>query len=136
MNSVILMGRLTKDPEIRYSTGENAMAIGSFSIAVDRRVKKEGQPTADFFNCTVFGKSAEFLEKYFHKGNRVLVSGSIQNDSYTNKDGQKVNATKIIVNNLEFCESKQASGDSSDTKGNKDGFMSIPEGLEDELPFA
>lgn len=134
MNTVIMMGRLTRDPEIRYSTGENAMAIGSFSIAVDRRIKREGQPTADFFNCTVFGKQAEFLEKYFHKGTKVVLRGNLQNDNYTNKDGQKVTATKIIVENLEFAESKASN--TQDNVSNNDGFMSIPEGLADELPFA
>ncbi len=146
MNKVIMMGRLTRDPEIRYSQGQNAMAVASFSIAVDRRFKREGEPEADFFNCTAFRKQAEFVEKYLRKGVKIVVTGSVQNDNYTNKEGQKVYSTRIIVDELEFAESKAASaanGGSVSTyeqpaapAGAQDGFMTLPEGLDDELPFA
>ena len=107
MNKVILMGRLTRDPEVRY--GDNQKAVGRFSIAVDRRFTREGDPTADFFNCTAFGKQAEFVEKYLKKGTKMLVTGRIQNDNYTNKDGQTVYSVQIIVDELEFAESKGGS---------------------------
>lgn len=142
MNKVILMGRLTRDPEVRYAQGSNT-AVCRYSLAVDRRFKRDGEPDADFFNCTVFGKGAEFAEKYFTKGTKILVSGRIQNNNYTNKDGQKVYDIQIIVDEQEFAESKNSgttSGGSAlesrpnpDTAGN--GFMSIPDGIEEELPF-
>ena len=112
MNKVILMGRLTRDPEVRYSSGDNQMAIARYSIAVDRRGKRdtEGQ-TADFINCVAFGKAGEFAEKYFHKGTKIAVTGRIQTGSYTNKDGQKVYTTDIVIEEQEFAESKNASGD-------------------------
>lgn len=135
MNTVIMMGRLTRDPEIRPTTTGNVVA--SFSIAVDRRFKREGEPEADFFNCTAFGRTAEFVEKYFTKGKKILLTGSIQNDNYTNKDGQKVYATKIIVENVEFAASKNAEQTTpAEPAQTSDGFMSIPEGDLDELPFA
>lgn len=135
MNMTIMMGRLTRDPEIRQATTGNVVA--SFSIAVDRRFKRESEPEADFFNCTAFGKTAEFVEKYFTKGKKILLTGSIQNDNYTNKDGQKVYATKIIVENVEFAESKNAEQTApAEPAQTSDGFMSIPEGDLDELPFA
>ena len=140
----MLMGRLTRDPEVRYS-GE--LAIARFSIAVDRRFKREGQPEADFFNCTAFRKTAEFTEKYLKKGTKVVVEGQVQNDNYTNKDGQKVYGTVIVVESLEFAESKAASEGRAATSAPApapapaaepvgDGFMTIPEGVADELPFA
>lgn len=142
MNKVILMGRLTRDPEVRYAQGSN-MAVCRYSLAVDRRFKRDGEPDADFFNCTVFGKGAEFAEKYFTKGTKILVSGRIQNNNYTNKDGQKVYDVQIIVDEQEFAESKNSSTTSGgsafesrpnpDTAGN--GFMHIPDGIEEELPF-
>jgi len=151
MNKVIMIGRLTRDPEIRYGQGANNVMIGSFSIAVDRRFKREGEPEADFFNCRTFGKQAEFVEKYLKKGIKIVVEGRIQNDNYTNKEGQKVYSTQIIVDNLEFAESKAASeasgnyGGQSYTSsqapaapaptGAQEGFMEIPGGLEEELPF-
>ena len=138
MNKAIMMGRLTRDPEIRYSQGQNATAVASFSIAVDRRFKRDGEPDADFFNCTAFGKQAEFVEKYLKKGVKVVVSGRVQNDNYTNKDGQKVYSTRIMVDEIEFAESKSSSaGNSAEAPAatNADGFMSIPSGLDDELPF-
>lgn len=131
MNKVILMGRFTRDPEIRYSQGANPTAVARFSIAVDRRLKREGEPDADFFNCTCFGKQAEFVEKYLHKGTKVVISGRIQNDNYTNKDGQMVYSVRIMVDEIEFAESAKRSG----VQSQDDGFMNIPEGMEEELPF-
>lgn len=141
MNKVILMGRLTRDPEVRY--GDNQKAVGRFSIAVDRRFTREGDPTADFFNCTAFGKQAEFVEKYLKKGTKMLVTGRIQNDNYTNKEGQTVYSVQIIVDELEFAESKgsqdgaQTGRASSAPSGAApaEGFMNIPNGIDDELPF-
>ena len=109
MNKVILMGRLVRDPDIRYSNGENAMAVARFTLAVDRRFKREGEPDADFFNCTAFGKQAEFVERYLHKGTKIVLSGRIQNDNYTNKDGQMVYSVRVMVDEIEFAESKNAS---------------------------
>ena len=159
MNKVILMGRLTRDPEVRYSQGASQTAVARFSIAVDRRFgKREGEPDADFFNCTAFGKTAEFVERYLHKGTKIALSGRIQNDNYTNKEGQMVYSVRIIVDDVEFAESKNASGGNAGGYGNGggynnggyagggnsapapsgagDGFMNIPDGVEDEgLPF-
>jgi len=137
LNKVIMMGRLTKDPEIRYGQGASGTIIGAFSIAVDRRFKRDGDPDADFFNCTAFGKTAEFLEKYIHKGTKVVIEGRLQNDTYTNKDGQKVTATKILVDAMEFAESKQASAADQPKapEPDKDGFMNVPDELTEDLPF-
>lgn len=143
MNKVILIGRLTRDPEIRYSTGASSTAVGTFSIAVDRRFKREGEPDADFFNCTAFGKQAEFVERYLKKGTKMVVVGRVQNDNYTNKEGQKVYSTRIMVDELEFAESRNAAGESSDYHPSArpepsaagDGFMNIPDGIDEELPF-
>ena len=143
MNKVIMMGRLTKDPEVRYG-GSNNTAIARYTIAVDRRFKREGQPTADFFNCTTFGKPAEFVEKYLRKGTKVVIEGELQNDNYTGQDGKMVYGMRIIVSAIEFAESKRNASDSfdGDVAGNvpaespNDGFMNIPDGIEDELPFA
>ena len=142
MNKVILMGRLTRDPDIRYSQGEKATAIARFSLAVDRRFKQDGQPSADFINCLAFGKRAEFLEKYCHKGTKLVVEGNWQTGSYTNKDGNKVYTNDCLVENCEFAESKAVSesngsesvGQTSNYSEN-DGFMNIPDGIEEELPF-
>ncbi len=151
MNKVILMGRLTRDPEIRYGA-QNNTAVARFSIAVDRRFKREGQPEADFFNCTAFGKTGEFVEKYLKKGTKVVLDGEIQNDNYTNKEGQMVYGTQIIINNIEFAESEAASQQNAGayvppaggqapapsqapTADAGSGFMNIPDGVEDELPF-
>lgn len=141
MNKVILMGRLTRDPEVRYSTGENAMAVARYSLAVDRRFKRDGEPSADFINCVAFGKAGEFAEKYLQKGTKITVAGRIQTGSYTNKDGVKVYTTDIVVEEQEFAESKAAS-EGHDTKpvqkqnrGSEDGFMNIPDGADEELPF-
>ena len=141
MNKVILMGRLTKDPDVRYSQGENATAIARYSIAVDRRFKKEGEQTADFIGCVAFGKLGEFAEKYLRKGTKVVVTGRIQTGSYTNKDGQKVYTTDVVVEECEFAESKGSGNNAS--SGNSapmpssvgDGFMNIPDGIDEELPF-
>ena len=133
MNKVILMGRLTRDPEIRYS---NNIAIGRYAIAVDRRHQQEGsQQTADFINVVTFGKAAEFAEKYLKKGTKVLVTGRIQTGSYTNKDGQKVFTTDVVAEDQEFCEKKTDGSTAQRNEGPTDGFMSIPDGIEDDLPF-
>lgn len=143
MNKVILMGRLTRDPEVRYSQGEKATAVARFTLAVDRRFKREGDQNADFINCISFGKSAEFAEKYFHQGMKVTICGRIQTGSYTNKDGNKVYTTDVVIEEQEFAESKKASENNSSGGGhrqdspdpNGDGFMNIPDGIDEELPF-
>lgn len=144
MNKVVMMGRLTRDPEIRYSQGANATAVARFTIAVDRRFKKEGEPDADFFSCTAFGKTAEFVEKYLKQGTKIALSGRVENDNYTNKDGQKVYGTRILVEECEFAESKANSSTSTEKTQNtannearkdKDGFLNIPDGIDEELPF-
>lgn len=145
MNKVILVGRLTRDPEIRYSQGEGSLAIARFSLAVDRRFKRAGEPEADFFNCTAFGKQAEFVERYLKQGTKMVVVGRIQNDNYTNRDGQKVYSVQIMVDELEFAESKNASSGESQgyqpmsrpepSQAVSDGFMNIPDGIDEELPF-
>ena len=145
MNKVILMGRLTRDPEVRYSQTDSTMAIAKFSLAVDRRYKKQGdETTADFFNCTAFGKQGEFVEKYLKKGTKIVVIGRIQNDNYTNKDGQKVYSVQIMAEEIEFAESKASSQSNSGNEGSTspqmgesdaDGFMNIPDDIDEELPF-
>lgn len=144
MNKVVLMGRLTRDPEVRYSQGENALAIARFTLAVDRRFRRDGEQSADFINCVVFGKSAEFTERYFRQGMRIVVSGRIQTGSYTNRDGVKVYTTEVVVEEQEFAESKNASGSSQSYQTSPasaprvdagDGFMNIPDGIDEELPF-
>ncbi len=149
MNKVILMGRLVRDPDIRYSNGENAMAIVRFTLAVDRRFKRDGEQNADFINCISFGKSAEFAEKYLKKGIKLVVTGRIQTGSYTNRDVQKIYTTDVVVEEQEFAESKKVSeansgsGQSNQNSGRdtsrpepgSDGFMSIPDGIDEELPF-
>ncbi len=153
MNKVILVGRLTRDPEVRYSSGDGAMAIARYSLAVDRRGRRDSsggdQPTADFINIVAFGRDGEFAEKYLRKGMRILVEGRIQTGSYTNKEGQKVYTTDIVVERHEFVESKGSSqsggsGDSfipasngpADAGDAGDGFMNIPDGIDEELPFS
>ncbi len=156
MNKVILMGRLTRDPEVRYSQGDRSMAIARYTLAVDRRGRRnqsgeDGQQTADFIPCVAFDRAGEFAEKYFHQGIKVVVTGRIQTGSYTNRDGQKVYTTEVIVEDQEFAESKNASAGPSSGQGYNrpaerpapapsaavgDGFMNIPDGVEDEgLPF-
>lgn len=141
MNKVIQSGRLTKDAEIAYTQGNN-MAVARFTLAVDRRFKQEGQPTADFIRCIAFGKTAEFFERFGRKGTKFLIEGRIQTGSYTNKDGQKVYTTDVVIEECEFAESKNANGSSlapsprPQTATPNDGFMSLPLGVEDEgLPF-
>lgn len=145
------MGRLTRDPEIKYAQGGNSMAIARYTLAVDRRFKRDGEPTADFINCVAFGRGAEFTEKYFRQGLKVVVTGRIQTGSYTNKDGQKVYTTDVVVEEQEFAESKATSdanaGSFSHAGGFQqapaptpaadagDGFMNIPDGIDEELPF-
>ncbi len=164
MNKVVLVGRLTRDPEVRYSQSESSTAVGRYTVAVDRRFKRDNEPTADFIPCVVFGRSAEFAEKYFRQGMRVAISGRIQTGSYTNKDGVKVYTTEVIVEDQEFAESKaefeanrnsyqqnsyqqnsyqQPAPAPTADKGagfmnmpDEDGFMNIEDGIEDDLPFS
>ncbi len=141
MNKVILMGRLTRDPDVKYSSGDNAMAIARYTLAVDRRGKKDQEVTADFINCVAFGKSGEFAEKYFRKGLKVAVVGRIQTGSYTNKEGQKIYTTDVVIEEQEFAESKNSSSENgfvpanATGSGSDDGFMQIPDGIDEELPF-
>lgn len=138
MNKVILVGRLSKDPEARYTQGDNPMCVARYSIAVDRRFKRDGEPTADFINCVAFGKTGEFAEKYFTKGMRVAVSGRLTTNSYTNKDGVKVYTTEVTVEEHEFAQSKsenETTGSSSNSKQSGDNFMNIPDGIDESLPF-
>lgn len=146
MNKVILMGRLTREPEVRYSQGENATAIARYTLAVDRRFKRDGSDqTADFIGCVAFGRSAEFAEKYLHQGTKIAITGRIQTGSYTNKDGQKVYTTDIVVEEQEFAESKNSAAASgyqpapqsapAPSAAAGDGFMNIPDGIDEELPF-
>ena len=139
MNRVILLGRTTKDADVRYSQGDKPMAIASFTLAVDRKYRKEGEQSADFINCKAFGKIAEVIEKYVTKGTKIAIVGRIQTGSYTNKDGNKVYTTDVMIEELEFCESKNAnSGNAPQQNGqgfNPDGFMNIPDGIDEELPF-
>ncbi len=143
MNTVILMGRLTRDPDIRHG-GVNNTCVARYSIAVDRRFKREGEPDADFFNIVSFGKQAEFIEQYIRKGTKVVVQGELRNNNYTNKDGQKVYSIEINANSVEFAESKSASQsnnsfgggfDAPAPSGDGDGFINIENGIDDELPF-
>ena len=137
MNKVILMGRLTKDPEVRYSQGNEPLAIANYTLAVDRRKKtQENQQTADFISCVVFGKGAEFAEKYLRKGAKIAVIGRIQTRNYTNKDGNKVYVTEVVVEEQEFAESKSSSQTAGSGSAEESGFINIPEGAEDEPPFA
>lgn len=143
MNKVVLVGRIVRDPEVRYSQGENPTAVARYTIAVDRRFKRDGEPTADFINCVTFGKSAEFVEKYFRKGLRISISGRITTNSYTNKDGIKVYTTEVTVEEQEFAESKaeseanktsnQRATQTNTTNGGE--FVNIPDDIPEELPF-
>ena len=141
MNKCILMGRLCADPEVRYTENDNK-PIAKFSLAVDRKFKREGQPTADFFNCTCFSKQAEFVEKYLKKGTKILLTGQIQNNNYTNRDGQTVYSVQVLVDEMEFAESKNANNTTPMEEPKNDGFkpvnnfMDIPaEWADGELPF-
>ena len=164
MNKVILMGRLTRDPDIRYSSGDNSMAVARYTLAVDRRYKRDGDQTADFISCVAFGRSAEFAEKYLHQGTKIAVSGRIQTGSYTNREGVKVYTTDVIVEDQEFAESKNAQsgsgnfgnaggfggssapsftdnapkpagGEAPSEPDLDDGFMNIPDSIDEKLPF-
>lgn len=145
MNKVILMGRLTRDPDIRCSTGERDMTIARYTLAVDRRYKREGESGADFISCVAFGRSAEFAEKYFRQGLKVVITGRIQTGSYTNRDGNKVYTTDVVVEEQEFAESKAASQRNREESSqerpepmpvDENGFMTLPEDFDEELPFA
>lgn len=142
MNKVILMGRLTRDPEVRYTQGEESLCIARFTLAVDRNQKKqEGRQSADFISCVAFGNRAQWCEKWMRQGIRVTISGRIQTGSYTNRDGVKVYTTDVAIEEIEFAESKSAAGGSGTQQaGNQyqtdeDGFMHIPDGVDEELPF-
>ncbi len=151
MNKVILMGRLTRDPEVRYSAGENALAIARYTLAVDRRMRRDSEATADFISCVAFGRSAEFAEKYFHQGIKIAITGRIQTGSYTNREGQKVYTTEVVVEEQEFAESKAASDTYAASRPQAGtprpsdmprpetaaagDFMNIPDGIDEELPF-
>jgi single-strand DNA-binding protein len=146
MNKVILMGRLTRDPDVRYSSGDSSTAVARYTLAVDRRFKRNGDDqTADFINCVAFGRQGEFAEKYLRKGVKIAVTGRIQTGSYTNKDGQKVYTTDVVIDEQEFAESKNAAGEGTNTGFTPidnaqaadpgDGFMNIPDGIDEELPF-
>lgn len=149
MNKVILMGRLTRDPDVKYTAGDNPMAIARYTLAVDRRFKRENEATADFISCIAFGKAAEFAEKYFRQGIRIVVSGRIQIGSYTNRDGNKVYTTDVVVEEQEFAENKSSAAGNNNVQDNTaagrsignttvdaDGFMNIPDGIDEELPFS
>lgn len=148
MNKVILMGRLTRDPEVRYTQGNDSMCIARYTLAVDRRQRQQdGRQGADFINCVTFGRDAEFAEKYFRQGTKIAVVGKIQTGSYTNRDGQKVYTTDIVINEQEFAESKAAAAGhtGNNTAGqqatpppatDENGFMNIPDGIDEELPFS
>lgn len=142
MNKVILCGRLTKDPEVKYTSGATQMCIAKYNLAVERRYKKDGEASADFINCTVFGKPAEFVEKYLKKGTKVVVSGRIQTGNYTNKEGQKIYTTDVVVEEQEFAESKNQNNGAYQNQAAPQkmpadtDFMSIPDSFESELPFA
>ena len=152
MNKVILMGRLTRDPEIRYTAGDNPTAVARYTLAVNRKYKREGEAAADFVPCIAFGKTAEIAEKYLSQGSKILISGHIQTGSYTNREGQKVYTTEVVVEDQEFAESKNASEQHAGGFGggysapapapapapsaaSADGFMNIPDGIDEELPF-
>lgn len=135
---MILMGRLCADPEVRYSQNENQTAVVRYRLAVDRRFKREGDQTADFIPCVAFGKAAQFAEYYLHRGTKIIITGRIQTGSYTNKDGQKIYTTDVVVEDQEFAESKGASsgnGGTAPQAADPDGFMSLPDGIDEELPF-
>ena len=145
MNKVILMGRLTRNAGVRYGAGENSTAVARYTIAVERRFKRDGEQSADFIGCVAFGRNAEFAEKYLRQGTKIVLTGRIQTGSYTNRDGQKVYTTDIVVEEQEFAESKAATAGnggqgnysrSSSAPSDANGFMNIPDGIDDELPFS
>lgn len=140
MNKVILIGRLTKDPETRYSQGQNSTCISRYSLAVDRQFKRDGEQAADFLNCVAFGKQGEFAEKYLKKGTKIAVTGRLQTGSYTDRDGKKVYTTDVVVESHEFVESKKEGDQETQSSPygsiGTDGFMNIPDGIDEELPFS
>ena len=142
MNAAVLMGRLTRDPDVRYTQGPEQKAVARFTLAVERRIRSENGPSADFISCVAFGKAAEFIEKYFRKGMKMGVTGRIQTGSYTNKDGQKIYTTDVVCEEVEFIESKKAAGGNHKEEAGRedaDGFVSIPDSLDsldDNLPFS
>ena len=138
MNKVILMGRLTRDPEVRYSQGDNPMAIARYTLAVDRRFHRDGDATADFIGCVAFGRQAEFTEKYLRQGTKIAITGRIQTGSYTNREGRKVYTTDVVVEEQEFAEGKNAERpreQGATPQTNTDGFMTIPDGVDEDIPF-
>lgn len=135
MNKVELLGRLTRDPDIRYSNSEESIAVARFNLAVERRHRKDGQTEADFISCVAFGKSAEFAEKYLHKGTKIVLVGRIQTGNYTNQDGQKIYTTDVVAEEMYFAESKKEGSDGRSGPTDENGFMNIPEGIDEELPF-
>ena len=138
MNKVILMGRLTRDPEVRYSQGESANAVARYTLAVDRRFKRDGDATADFIGCVAFGRQAEFAEKYLRQGTKIAITGRIQTGSYTNREGRKVSTTDVVVEEQEFAEGKNAERpreQGATPQANTDGFMTIPDGVDEDIPF-
>lgn len=141
MNKVILMGRLTRDPNVRYTqqnSSQESMCVARYTLAVDRRGARDGQQSADFISCVAFGKNGEFVEKYLKQGTKIVVTGRIQTGSYTNRDGQKVYTTDVVIEEQEFAESKKAAGEKAESAGytdTGDGFMSIPDGIDGDLPF-
>ena len=139
MNKVIIMGRLTRDPEVRYSQGAQSTSVARYTLAVDRKFKKDNEAAADFISCVAFGKSADFAEKWFRKGTKAVIVGRIQTGSYTNKDGQKVYTTDVVVEEQEFAESKAGNNSTPQPEPTPsyvgDGFMNIPDGIDEELPF-
>lgn len=139
----MLIGRLTRDPEVRYSEGNERMCIARYTLAVDRRIKQEGQQNADFIGCVAFGKNAEFAEKYLRQGTKIAVTGRIQTGSYTNREGRKIYTTDVVIEEQEFSESKAAAAGSQNMQQepqrpeiDENGFMSIPDGVDEELPFS
>lgn len=141
VNTVILIGRLTRDPEVRYSQGSESMAIARYTLAVDRSYRREGENNTDFIGCVAFGRNAEFAEKYFRKGTKIAITGRIQTGSYVNREGQKVYTTDVVINTQEFAGSRNeaqepAPAGSPMPETEKDGFMNIPDGMDDELPFS
>lgn len=136
MNLVCLCGRLTRMPEVKYTQGAQPMAVARYTLAVDRKFKRDGEQSADFISCVTFGKNAEFAEKYLKQGTKIIVTGRIQTGSYTNREGVKVYTTDVVVESHEFAESKQqAPQNTTQNTTDSDGFMNIPDGIDEELPF-
>lgn len=135
MNKCIFLGRLTRDPEIRYTQGAQPVTVANYTLAVDKRFKREGEPAANFLNFVAYAKAAEFTERFFKKGTKIVVTARVQTRNYTNKDGQKVYVTEFIVEDQEFAESKGSGNHEPEPMPEGDGFMQIPDGLDEELPF-